>query len=167
MAHQLICIFVHAELKLQPIAFLSKKFPPKYVSGDHLLHVWHKLRNILLTGINIHVSSGDTSMTAIVGLPLEIDIKMHLRICFCYLCLATAANHFDAQSCNVSQWDQIDMQLNANCSESLRYTNCWNQILSAKDAKLFGDRPFLSELKENKVKCPTHDEGAGYATPMN
>lgn len=106
-------------------------------------HVRYKLRNILLTGIvagsepelpripNLvelsrllwrHLNDGNSGIA-----DSEINMKVgpHLRIRFCYLRLATASNYFNADSrnCNVSQWDQIDTQLNANRSEIVRYTN--------------------------------------------
>ncbi|KNZ53117.1 hypothetical protein VP01_333g13 [Puccinia sorghi] len=105
----------------QPIAFLSKQFPVKSVNAaikKQMKHVWHKLRNTLLTGIVAGARTPEDPQHS------RTWVGPHLRIRFCYFCLATTANHFDAESHHVSQWDQIDMQLNANHSEFVRYTNC-------------------------------------------
>jgi hypothetical protein len=108
-----------------------------------LKQVRHKARNVLLIGLvegnkpklpkipSIvelsrlmcrHLVAGQAAMSNV-----EVDAKVgpHLQIRFAYLQLETLVNHLlsKSQSCNFLQWDQIDTQLNHNCTQVVNYTN--------------------------------------------
>ncbi|KAA1075461.1 hypothetical protein PGTUg99_010304 [Puccinia graminis f. sp. tritici] len=55
----------------------------------------------------------------------EVDARILplLKIRIAYLHLATMENHFDPMARNISQWDQIDSQLQANRQRTVNFTN--------------------------------------------
>ena len=127
-------------MNARSVEFKKKSLPPKYIIHDRLAvahvvteirtqlkHVRNKARNVLLTGL---ISS--VSPTYIPNLPelcrifwkhcrgtktgytddtINETIDTLTKIRIGYLRLATVVNFLDLDSRNVSQWDQIDSQL--------------------------------------------------------
>ncbi|KAA1096290.1 hypothetical protein PGT21_011828 [Puccinia graminis f. sp. tritici] len=107
-----------------------------------LKNVRHQLRNILLTGVVAPASNQDLppipnltrlsrdvwrflmgTVTRLSNEEVDARVIPLLKIRIAYLRLATMDNHFDPMARTISQWDQIDSQLQANRERAVNFTN--------------------------------------------
>ncbi|KAA1110997.1 hypothetical protein PGT21_035493 [Puccinia graminis f. sp. tritici] len=163
-------------------------FPPGFVAQDRLSmnhthteakrqlkNVRHQLRNLLLTGVltsnaeappipNLTKLARDVwrflmgTATRLSNEEVDTRVLPLLKIRIAYLRLATLENHFDPLARNVSQWDQIDSQLQANRERTVNFTNSWHKMIYLKDEQLFSTSPALADLDTSLCKCPTDRE---------
>ncbi|EFP86612.1 uncharacterized protein PGTG_12994 [Puccinia graminis f. sp. tritici CRL 75-36-700-3] len=172
----------------QPATYLRAQFPPGFVAQDRLSmnhthteakrqlkNVRHQLRNLLLTGVltsnaeappipNLTKLARDVwrflmgTATRLSNEEVDTRVLPLLKIRIAYLRLATLENHFDPLARNVSQWDQIDSQLQANRERTVNFTNSWHKMIYLKDEQLFSTSPALADLDTSLCKCPTDRE---------
>ncbi|KNZ55272.1 hypothetical protein VP01_2723g2 [Puccinia sorghi] len=98
----------------------------------------------------LHSKHHGTCSTFLITVMLKVRIA-HLR-------LATVANFLDSKSRHVSQWDQIDSQLELLRQQPANYTKHWHRLVSSRDKSLFSNSPPQDKLVNGNIWCPTHEE---------
>ncbi|KAA1097526.1 hypothetical protein PGT21_010215 [Puccinia graminis f. sp. tritici] len=179
---------VLAGILRQPAPYLRAQFPPGFVAQDRLAmnhthteskrqlkNVRHQLRNLLLTGVlasnaevppipNLTKLARDVwrflmgTATRLSNEEVDHRVIPLLKIRIAYLRLATMENHFDPMARNISQWDQINSQLQANRERTVNFTNSWHRMIYLKDEQLFSTSPALADVDTSLCKCPTDRE---------
>ncbi|KNZ60183.1 hypothetical protein VP01_159g2 [Puccinia sorghi] len=89
---------------------------------------------------------------------VDDKITVMLKVHITHLRLATVANFLDSKSRHVSQWDQIDLQLELLRQQLANYTKHWHCLVSSRDKPLFSNLPPQDKLVNGNVRCPTYKE---------
>ncbi|KAI7939990.1 hypothetical protein MJO28_013642 [Puccinia striiformis f. sp. tritici] len=170
---------VHTEVlnfNHQPLKHYAASFPSSSSSNYGIIHLRHKVRNILLTGI---VAVGDSnpgviptvrelarllwkhlmgSQSGMTDRQIDKRVDGFLLVRIAYLRLSTLINHLSTQQRHISQWEQIDFRLLLMHNFPVLFSDTFNLLVSRKDHALFEHNPQFANIMREDITCPTDQD---------